>query len=382
MKVKSARRSRGAKKNKAQSKVSKKEARAKAEAALKAAAIADPASFAVRLPTPSFNHIRNKERRADAMQAFRAERSKETRHRKKLASELVEEGVLEHREPATQESTAVPNVTALRDTHKARRRGLEGLQTSALAPSSAVPEHVHATDGEVAADMATDKLADALAVAEDGTSASPKIWVTTQKHAPGSLIEAVTKEIVPLFPCAKYVPRRGADVGAVCAEATALGYSDVLMVTSTNKHIDSLYLMHLPAGPSAFFNLTSLMPAVKIRGKGRVKRSIAPELILNNFSSRLGHSLGRMFAALWPRQPDYKSRRVITLHNQRDFIFFRQHRYVFDAVDEARLQEIGPRFTLKLRALQTGLWDSKNGQYEWRAKSDVVDASARTKWFN
>jgi len=32
---------------------------------------------------------------------------------------------------------------------------------------------------------------------------------------------------------------------------------------------------------------------------------------------------------LLPKQPEFKGRQVVTLHNQRDFIFFRRHRYVF-----------------------------------------------------
>ncbi|KAI9181804.1 hypothetical protein LWI28_018762 [Acer negundo] len=78
--------------------------------------------------------------------------------------------------------------------------------------------------------------------------------------------------------------------------------------------------------------------------------------------------------------------RVATLHNQRDFIFFRHHRYIFeskeikgsdsnvkkvkDAKGEkitqerviARLQECGPRFTLKLISLQHGTFDTKGGE--------------------
>ena len=84
--------------------------------------------------------------------------------------------------------------------------------------------------------------------------------------------------------------------------------------------------------------------------------------------------------------PQFKGRQVVTLHNQRDFLFFRRHRlvfslftifiqssfcpplrslsearyrantrYVFDSPTKARLQEIGPRFTLKLRWLKKGL---------------------------
>jgi len=89
-----------------------------------------------------------------------------------------------------------------------------------------------------------------------------------------------------------------------------------------------------------------------------------PELILNNFNTRLGHSIGRMFGALFPKKPEFKGRRVVTFHNQRDFIFFRHHRYIFETNKKARLQEIGPRFTLKLKSLQRGVLDSK-AEYEW-----------------
>ena len=35
-----------------------------------------------------------------------------------------------------------------------------------------------------------------------------------------------------------------------------------------------------------------------------------------------------MLAALFPYDPEFKGRRVVTFHNQRDFIFFRHHRSV------------------------------------------------------
>lgn len=53
-----------------------------------------------------------------------------------------------------------------------------------------------------------------------------------------------------------------------------------------------------------------------------------PEVILNNFNTRLGRTFARMFASLFPHDPEFHGRRAVTFHNQRDFIFFRQHRYV------------------------------------------------------
>lgn len=41
-------------------------------------------------------------------------------------------------------------------------------------------------------------------------------------------------------------------------------------------------------------------------------------------------------------------------------------RYNFDAEGKkTNLKELGPRFTLKLKSLQKGTFDSKYGQYEW-----------------
>lgn len=89
-------------------------------------------------------------------------------------------------------------------------------------------------------------------------------------------------------------------------------------------------------------------------------------MILNNFDTMLGHRVGRMLAALYPQNPEFLGRRVVTFHNQRDFIFFRQHRYEFTEDNErANLQEIGPRFTLKLHSLQLGTLDSRFGEFEF-----------------
>lgn len=47
-------------------------------------------------------------------------------------------------------------------------------------------------------------------------------------------------------------------------------------------------------------------------------------------------------------------------------MFFRHHRYEFNEDgSRANLQESGPRFTLKLHALQLGTLDSKFGEYEF-----------------
>lgn len=53
-----------------------------------------------------------------------------------------------------------------------------------------------------------------------------------------------------------------------------------------------------------------------------------PEVILNNFQTRLGQAVSRMLASLFHYDPQFKGRRAVTFHNQRDYIFFRHHRFV------------------------------------------------------
>ncbi|KAF6018680.1 RPF1 [Bugula neritina] len=102
-----------------------------------------------------------------------------------------------------------------------------------------------------------------------------------------------------------------------------------------------------------------------------------PEVILNNFNTRLRLTVGRMFASLFPHDPQFNGRRVITFHYQRDFIFFRHHRYQFRNEKKCGLHELGPRFTLKLRSIQKGTFDSKFGEYEWMHKRHEMDTSRR-----
>jgi ribosome production factor 1 len=89
-------------------------------------------------------------------------------------------------------------------------------------------------------------------------------------------------------------------------------------------------------------------------------------------STPLGLSIGRLLGTLFPPLPQLQGRQVVAVHHQRDFLFVRRFRYLFAlraTDDEAqrraeergmdkdvrtRMQEIGPRMTLKLRWLKRG----------------------------
>ena len=102
----------------------------------------------------------------------------------------------------------------------------------------------------------------------------------------------------------------------------------VINEEKSRKKIDAITLIHLPSGPSCRFRVSSVETCQDISGHGNSTTHF-PELILNNFTTRLGIRVARFFHCLLPKQPEFPGRQVVTLHNQRDFIFFRRHRYVF-----------------------------------------------------
>jgi ribosome production factor 1 len=205
-----------------------------------------------------------------------------------------------------------------------------------------------------------------------------------------------------VFPSAVFYKRSGHTVKKIIEHATAKHFTDVVIVNEDRKKINGLIVCHLPDGPTAMFNLSSMTLNRDIPDHGK-PTDHKPELVLNNFSTRLGLRMGRMFGSLFCQDPTFKGRRVVTFHNQRDYIFFRHHRYIFEEKDEkvvkaeinpktgkrrlkvageetkvkARLQELGPRFTLKLVSLQKGTFDTKTGEFEWLAKRGDSRTSRR-----
>ena len=164
-------------------------------------------------------------------------------------------------------------------------------------------------------------------------NSSPKIIITTSRKPSGAMFKFL-ENLFTVVPNAYYYARRNYHVKEMVKYATAREFTDLLIFNenktfSKGARVNGLLHVHLPEGPSVMYKLTNLILSKKNRNHGRAT-SHYPELLLNNFSTRLGHRIGRMFASLFPQKPEFKGRRVVTFHNQRDFIFFRHHRYVFE----------------------------------------------------
>ncbi|CAG8728575.1 8288_t:CDS:2, partial [Cetraspora pellucida] len=176
----------------------------------------------------------------------------------------------------------------------------------------------------------------------------PKILITTSKR-PSKAGYQFTSELVDVFPNSQFMKRESRySIKQIIESCMDRDFTDVMIINEDRKVPNALTLVHLPEGPTAYFKLTSIKLSREIEGHGR-SSCHKPELILNNFNTRLGHTIGRWLQALFPHVPEFQGRQ--TPQNK----------------EKAELQEIGPRFTLKLKWLQKGKFD-KNEEYEWMFK--------------
>ncbi|CAI4518082.1 CQS_1a_G0023280.mRNA.1.CDS.1 [Saccharomyces cerevisiae] len=194
----------------------------------------------------------------------------------------------------------------------------------------------------------------------------PKIFLTTNVNAKKSAYK-FANILIEILPNVTFVKRKFGyklkEISDICIKRN---FTDIVIINEDKKKVTGLTFIHLPEGPTFYFKLSSFVEVKKIVGHGRPTSHI-PELILNNFQTRLGQTVGRLFQSILPQNPDIEGRQVITLHNQRDYIFFRRHRYVFKDNERVGLQELGPQFTLKLKRLQRGIKE----ETEWEHKPEM-----------
>lgn len=223
---------------------------------------------------------------------------------------------------------------------------------------------VAADDEEVQADDAIDEFAPYFT-----EQVTPKIAITTCYNPKDKKrLYGFVRDLLHVFPNSFFYERKNFTIASIIDVCKEKEFTDVLIIHETKiipHKIDGITHIHLPIGPTAYYRLSSVKTTAEMKNLG-LPSSHKPELILNHFNTRLGHRLGRMLGCLFDQSPEFRGRRVVTFHNQRDFIFFRHHRYVFAAKDKATLQELGPRFTMKLRWLQHGTFDTQRGELEFK----------------
>lgn len=194
----------------------------------------------------------------------------------------------------------------------------------------------------------------------------PKVLITTNANAKRSAYD-FSATLLEVIPNSSFTKRQRKytikDMAEYCSNRD---FTDLIVINEDKKVVNGITFVHLPEGPTFYFSITSLVERKRITGHGQPTGHV-PELVLNNFTTRLGQSVCRLFQSLFPHKPEFQGRQVVTLHNQRDYIFFRMHRYVFRNEEKVGLQELGPQFTLKLRRIQKGI----RKDIEWEYKPEL-----------
>ncbi|XP_017878222.1 probable ribosome production factor 1 [Ceratina calcarata] len=213
-------------------------------------------------------------------------------------------------------------------------------------------------------------------------SYEPKVLITFSDN-PNRKTRIFGRELTRIIPNSISLYRNRSGVKKMVKSAIARNFTDIVVVNEDQCKPNGMLVIHLPDGPTAYFKLSNVKITTELKRSHKEITTHRPEVILNNFTTRLGYTIGRMLGALFHYQPEFKGRRVVTFHNQRDYIFFRHHRYQFDSErGKPRLRELGPRFTLKLKSLQQGTFDSKYGEYEWIIQGKRHDMeTSRRKFF-
>jgi len=199
---------------------------------------------------------------------------------------------------------------------------------------------------------------------------TPQILITTSISHTGGIFRFI-KELKNFLPNSYFYYRKKFDLGTIMKSAIEKEFTDIIVVTERLRKPYKLLLIHLPNGPSMEFKILDVMYQDEMQGHG-VSVGYNPELMFRNFKTTLGVRVQRALNALFPKDEELKGRELITFQNQRDFIFFRYYRYIFtNNFTDVNLQEIGPRFTMRLLYVQKGLFDPEKGDYEWMHKDKM-----------
>lgn len=280
------------------------------------------------------------------------------------------------------------------------RREKEAEALGEEAPERAAPRTLENTreteatavqpgDEEIMADEAEDEFASYFS-----DEIRPKILLTTRPCPSAQLFHFIA-DLMQFFPKLYYYQRKSYSIKDICTFASNRKFTHLIVLSEKSKVCNGMLISHLRpsgaarglGGPTAFFKVSNVIPSKDVPNHGSASSHI-PELNLHGFTTRLGHRAGRFLGSLFPHNAQFRGRQVATFHNQRDFIFVRHHRYVFEEGQEtnkqtgkkktkARLQELGPRFTLKMRWLQEGTFDTQFGEYEWFHKRKEMDTTRR-----
>ena len=103
------------------------------------------------------------------------------------------------------------------------------------------------------------------------------------------------KELTRIIPNSTPLWRKNSSIKKTVKQAIANGYTDIMVINEDNRMPNGLVVTHLPEGPTAHFKLSNVKITKDIKRDWREITSHRPEVILNNFTTRLGKDFQNIF---------------------------------------------------------------------------------------
>ncbi|XP_026820764.1 U3 small nucleolar ribonucleoprotein protein IMP4 [Rhopalosiphum maidis] len=203
----------------------------------------------------------------------------------------------------------------------------------------------------------------------------PKIMITTS-HDPSARLKKFVKELRLIFPNAQRMNRGNYEIKQLVQACRANEVTDFIVVHEHRGVPDTLIVCHMPYGPTAYFNLTDVVMRHDVPDIGTMSEQF-PHLIFHNFETQLGKRTMNILKYLYP-VPKEDSKRVISFANHDDYISFRHHTYKTVDGNKIEMNEVGPRFQLKLYQIKLGTLESADtADTEWMLRPYMNTSSKR-----
>lgn len=193
------------------------------------------------------------------------------------------------------------------------------------------------------------------------TGSTPKIVITSSRD-PSSRLVQFLKEMKLTLPESQRINRGSYTMNDLQDLCHRNEVTDLLIINEHRGQPDSLILSHFPHGPTAYFSLHNVVLRHDLNnsssGEDKLEKvsECVPHLVLNGFQSRVGLRVKQILQHIFP-PPSNDSKRVCTFSVLNDYISFRNHLYLLTGGNkkECVLNEIGPRFEMKLYKIKLGL---------------------------
>jgi U3 small nucleolar ribonucleoprotein protein IMP4 len=191
----------------------------------------------------------------------------------------------------------------------------------------------------------------------------PSILITSSRK-PSSRLQQFVKELKILIPNSIRVNRGNYVISELVEVGNKYSFSDLVIIHEHRGNPNGMIISHLPSGPTAYFGLSNVVLRHDLKTSLDTMPEEYPHLIFHNFQSSIGDRVSDILKYIFP-VPKLDSKRVVSFVNKDDYIIFRHHTHKKSDYKTVELEELGPRFVMKLYQISLGTVDMPHSQTEW-----------------